>query len=79
MCTVAASTMFKKLFGKPKSSATDVKPHGKTDAMSTIERLNEVSATAKKSASVCGERESPFQTVPRRAVSPFQLSPGPKS
>jgi len=41
LCTVAASTMFKKLFGKPKSSATDVKPHGKTDAMSTIERLNE--------------------------------------
>jgi len=35
--------MFKKLFGKPKSSATDIKPHGKTDAMTTIERLNEVS------------------------------------
>ena len=35
--------MFKKLFGKPKSSATEVKPHGKTDAMTTIERLNDVS------------------------------------
>ena len=33
--------MFKKLFGKPKQT-NDVKPHGKTDAMSTIERLNEV-------------------------------------
>jgi len=32
--------MFKKLFGKPKQT-NDVKPHGKTDAMSTIERLNE--------------------------------------
>ena len=40
--------MFRKLFGKPKSSATDVKPHGKTDAMSTIERLNEVSANSEK-------------------------------
>ena len=35
--------MFKKLFGAPKSSSSDVKPHGKTDALSTIERLNEVS------------------------------------
>ncbi len=35
--------MFKKLFGAPKSSSSDVKPHGQTDAMSTIERLNEVS------------------------------------
>jgi len=35
--------MFKKLFGKPKqSAATEVKPHGQTNAMATIERLNEV-------------------------------------
>mmetsp|Transcript_4495 Transcript_4495/g.13310 ORF Transcript_4495/g.13310 Transcript_4495/m.13310 type:complete len:82 (+) Transcript_4495:318-563(+) len=34
--------MFKKLFGKPKqSAATEVKPHGQTNAMATIERLNE--------------------------------------
>ena len=72
--------MFRKLFGKPKSSATDVKPHGKTDAMSTIERLNEVSANSEKERErVLCERESPFRTVPRRAVSPFELNPGPKS
>jgi len=34
--------MFRKLFGKSKSSgSSDVQPHGKTDAMTTIERLNE--------------------------------------
>merc|ERR1711977_255130 len=39
--TSKVTPMFKKLFGKPKSSATEVKPHGKTDAMTTIERLND--------------------------------------
>jgi len=35
--------MFKRLFGKPKHGSTDIKPHGQTDALMTIEKLDEVS------------------------------------
>mmetsp|Transcript_6538 Transcript_6538/g.16634 ORF Transcript_6538/g.16634 Transcript_6538/m.16634 type:complete len:232 (-) Transcript_6538:370-1065(-) len=33
--------MFKRLFGKPKHGSTDIKPHGQTDALMTIEKLDE--------------------------------------